>query len=167
MKYALKLNSPYIKNDWRRPQNSGTSIPRNKLYFLDDEKSIFNFLRAQMKEDLLYPINGKIRYSTETVTASDILGIFSYLSSSNLDFHFLCFSGRVGKFIRENIGTKVNVWSKLGMLRSMPFNYTLYKIENGTGGAKVMQNINWNRFIKESFKNKTISMDDLKYVTDK
>lgn len=165
MKYALKVSSPYIKNDWRR--RNGTIIPKNKMYFLDDEKSIFNFLRAQMKEDLLNPISVQIKYSGETITPSDILGIFSYLSSSNLDFHFLCYSGRVNKFIRENIGFKNNNWSKLRMLRSMPFNYTLYKIEDGIGGAKVMQNINWNRFIKAAFKQKTITMDDLKYVADK
>lgn len=165
MKYALKVSSPYIKNHWKY-RNGGVPVPSNKMYFLDDEKSIFNFLRSQMKQDLLFPINGDIKYSKEIVSTSDTLGIFSYLSSSNLDFHFLCFSGRVAKFIRGNLDIKTNIWSKLGMLRSMPFNYTLYKIEDGIGGSKVMQNMNWNRFIKSAFKQKTISMDDLKYLTD-
>lgn len=167
MNYVLKVNSPYITNDWRRRNNS-VSIPSNKIYFLGDEKSIFNFLRAQMKQDLLYPVSGNIRYSKETVTPADTLGLFSYLSSAEgVDFHFLCYSGRVNKFIRQHIGTQTNVWSKLAMLRSMPFNYTLYKLQDGVGGSKVLQNINWNRFIKFALKQKTITDDDLKYVVEK
>lgn len=161
MKFALKINSPYIKSDWRSRR---TVIPTGKLYFVEDEKAIFNFLRHQMKQDLLEPIGGQIRWSKDTVTPSETLGMYSYLCSVNLDFQFLCFSGRVSKFLRQNAGFKGYMYGKIAMLRSLPCNYTIYRLTSDIAGSTVMKAVNWNRFIQDSLKRNAIVKDDLKYV---
>lgn len=161
MKYALKINSPYIKNDWRTRR---TGIPTGKLYFIEDEKAVFNFLRHQMKQDLLDPLGGQIRYSKEMVTPNETLGIYSFLCSANLDFQFLCFSGRVCKYLRQNAGFNTYMYGKMAMLRSLPFNYTIYRLKSDIAGSTVMQSVNWNRFIRNSLKDGKLTKDDLKYV---
>lgn len=162
MKFALKIISPYIKNDWRARR---TGIPTGKLYFLQDEKAVFNFLRHQMKQDLLDPIGGQLRWTKETVSPSDTLGIYSYLYSANLDFHFLCYSGRVRKFLNDSAGIRGYMYGKMAMIRSLPFNYTIYKLQDDIAGSTVMRSVNWNRFIKQSMSDGTITKDDIKYVS--
>lgn len=165
MKYALKINSRHIKNDWRAGRHG---IPTGKLYFLEDEKAVFNFLRFQMKKDLLDPIGGTLSWSkAETVSPSEILGIYSYLcSAKDIDFHFLCWSARVRKYLLNQAGMKGYMYDKLSRLRSMPFNYTIYKLKPDVAGTSILQAMSWNSFILQSLKDSTITKDDLKYVAD-
>lgn len=162
MKYVLKITSRYIKNDWRTKM---TGVPRHKMYFLQDEKSIVSFFKAQMKKDLLNPIGG-VTCGKKVISLTETLGIYSYLVNAKLDLQYLCYGPRVNHYLRDNINKTDWWWAKIQMLRSLPFNYTLYSLMDDETGAQVLNRINWNTFFKTNLKSSVYTKEDIKYVAD-
>lgn len=159
MKYALKVNGYYLKKHIKTI---------GKLRFFEDEKSVVKFLKSQMKLDLLKPLANKTQYRFGNVSSTETLGLYSWLVNKDLDLHYLCWSARVGKMCRDEIGkdNSSSWWAILGMLRSMPFNYTLYTLENNGDDGFVMAKQNWNRWFKANLKSGKLTKEDIKYVAE-
>ena len=161
MKYALKPSSLCI-------DIKGS----NKIIYFNDEKSLFKFFHIKMQQDLMNPVVRTERYeswqkrkSPNTITASDVTGIYSLLISSNLDFQFLSWSSRVTKFIHENLPNSKNRWEHwkvLARMRSLPCNWTLYQLNEQDGGL-VMQSIGWGNFFRIAKRDNLLQGVDLTY----
>ena len=159
MKYVLKVNGWYLKKHIKII---------GKLRFFEDEKSVVRFLKSQMKLDLIKPLANNSKYAFANVSATETLGLYSWLVNRKLDLHYLCWSARVTKMLRNEIGKdqKVSWWAVLGMMRSMPFNYTLYTLQDDGDGGNILANQNWNCWFKANLKSGTITKEDIKYVAE-
>jgi hypothetical protein len=159
MKYALKPKSRYL-------DVNGS----NKIVFFDDEKQLIQFFHNKMKQDLTSPVLKSEKYDWRTtnkpndISVSDALGIYSLLVSSNTDLKFLSFSGRVTKYLYENIGGKNKWvhWKVVSRIRSLPCNWTLYHFHNAEEG-KVLRNISWAAFFHMAKKQKLLEGVDISY----
>lgn len=160
MKYALKPSSRVL-------DVKGS----NKIIMFQDEKQLINFFHRKMKLDLLDPVVKSEKFSwrernkPNDISATDVTGIYSLLISSNLDFEFLSWSNRVSKFVRNQLGTK-NYWEHykvLSRMRSLPCNWTLYRIDEGDEGGSVLKQVGWGHFFRQAKKEKLFDGINLSY----
>lgn len=160
MKYALKPSSMCL-------DVNGS----NKIIYFSDEKSLFKFFHLKMQQDLMKPIvkseryNWRTRNAPNTISATDVTGIYSLLVSSNVDFKFLSWSSRVTKFIHENLPSSNNRWEHwkvLARMRSLPCNWTLYQLKEQDGGM-VMQSLGWGNFFRIASRDNLLQGIDISY----
>lgn len=160
MKYALKPSSPFI-------DINGS----NKIIMFNDEKSLFDFFHLKMKQDLTNPIVKSEKYSWKTrnnpndISASDVIGIYSFLVSSNVKFDFLSWGRRVANHIHNAIGNGKGLWSYypvLGRMRSLPINWRLYEIKQKDCGY-VFESLGWGRFFRKAKKENLLENIDITY----
>jgi len=160
MKYALKPASKQLDIDGS-----------NKIIIFKDEHSLFKFFHLKMQQDLVNPVikseryNWKDRNKPNNISPTDVVGIYSLLVSSNLDFQFLSWSTRVGKFIHENLSNSKNRWEHykiLDRMRSLPMNWTLYQLTEKDGGV-VMKNIAWGNFFRIAKKENLLKDVNISY----
>ena len=161
MKYALKPSSLCID-----VQGS------NKIIYFNDENSLFKFFHLKMQQDLMKPVVRTERYENwqkqkqpNPISATDVTGIYSLLVSSNVDFQFLSWSSRVTKFVHDNLPNSKNRWEHwkvLARMRSLPCNWTLYKLVESDGGM-VMQSIGWGNFFRMANRDNLLEGVDISY----
>jgi hypothetical protein len=160
MKYALKPSSVCL-------DVNGS----NKIIYFNDEKSLFKFFHLKMQQDLMNPIVKSERYNWRThndpnpISATDVVGIYSLLVSSNLNFQFLSWGSRVTKFIHENLPNSKNRWEHwkvLARMRSLPCNWTIYQFKEQDGGM-VMQSIGWGNFFRIASRDNLLANIDISY----
>ena len=160
MKYALKPSSVCL-------DVNGS----NKIIYFNDEKSLFKFFHLKMQQDLMKPIVKSERYNWRTrndpnpISATDVVGIYSLLVSSNVDFKFLSWSSRVTKFIHENLPTSKNRWEHwkvISRMRSLPCNWTLYQLKEQDCGM-VMQSIGWGNFFSMASRDNLLANINISY----
>lgn len=160
MKYALKPSSKYLDIEGS-----------NKIIVFKDEHSLFKFFHLKMQQDLVTPVvkseryNWKDRNKPNNISSTDVVGVYSLLVSSNLDFQFLCSSRRVGQFLHEILPNSMNRWQHhkiLDRMRSLPMNWTLYELIEKDGGV-VMKSVGWGNFFRAAKKEKLLKDVNISY----
>ena len=160
MKYALKPSSVCL-------DVNGS----NKIICFNDEKSLFKFFHLKMQQDLMNPIVKSERYNWRNhnkpnpISSTDVVGIYSLLVASNLNFQFLSWSSRVTKFIHQNLPNSKNRWEHwkvLARMRSLPCNWTLYRLKEQDGGM-VMESIGWGNFFRIASRDNLLQGIDISY----
>jgi len=160
MKYALKPSSKLL-------DIAGS----NKIIIFKDEHSLFNFFHLKMQQDLMTPVVKSERYrwrdrnKPNDISPTDVVGVYSLLVSSNLDFQFLCSSRRIGQFLHENLPNSKDRWSHYKItdrMRSLPSNWTLYELIEKDGGV-VMKSTGWGNFFRAAKKEKLLKDVNISY----
>jgi hypothetical protein len=160
MKYALKPSSKLL-------DIAGS----NKIILFKDEYSLFKFFHLKMQQDLITPVVKSERYrwrdrnEPNDISPTDVVGVYSLLVSSNLDFQFLCSSRRVGQFLHENLPNSNTRWDHFKItdrMRSLPYNWTLYELIEKDGGV-VMKSTGWGNFFRAAKKEKLLKDVNISY----
>ena len=160
MKYALKPSSKLL-------DIAGS----NKIIIFKDEHSLFKFFHLKMQQDLMTPVVKSERYrwrdrnKPNDISPTDVVGVYSLLVSSNLDFQFLCSSRRIGQFLHENLPNSKDRWSHYKItdrMRSLPSNWTLYELIEKDGGV-VMKSTGWGNFFRAAKKEKLLKDVNISY----
>jgi hypothetical protein len=160
MKYALKPSSKLL-------DIAGS----NKIIIFKDEHSLFKFFHLKMQQDLMTPVVKSERYrwrdrnKPNDISPTDVVGVYSLLVSSNLDFQFLCSSRRIGQFLHENLPNSKDRRSHYKItdrMRSLPSNWTLYELIEKDGGV-VMKSTGWGNFFRAAKKEKLLKDVNISY----
>jgi hypothetical protein len=160
MKYALKPSSKLL-------DIAGS----NKIIIFKDEHSLFKFFHLKMQQDLMTPVVKSERYrwrdrnKPNDISPTDVVGVYSLLVSSNLDFQFLCSSRRIGQFLHENLPNSKDRWSHYKItdrMRSLPSNWTLYELIEKDGGV-IMKSTGWGNFFRAAKKEKLLKDVNISY----
>jgi hypothetical protein len=124
-----------------------------------------------MQQDLMTPVVKSERYrwrdrnKPNDISPTDVVGVYSLLVSSNLDFQFLCSSRRIGQFLHENLPNSKDRWSHYKItdrMRSLPSNWTLYELIEKDGGV-VMKSTGWGNFFRAAKKEKLLKDVNISY----
>jgi hypothetical protein len=155
MLYALKPSSTFIDIK-----------SANKILYFSDEKSLIRFFHHKMKDDLLNPIAFNERWSAWRNNKAngnplEVTGYLSLLVSADCNLQQLSNLKKTRVYIADLLGNKNTFadYTIVRRIRSLPCNYTLYKLYDYCDG-KAMKRLGWATFFKHMKKDlNDVSLD--------